>query len=236
MSFFAIMVSSFLVGLSGALMPGPLTTLAIEQASRLGAGAGLAVAVGHSLLELVTVIALALGLGSVLGRPTVAGAVGLVGALVLTWMGWATIRNAPQVASASSRATASAEVALGSGATGGGAVAAGRHPVFRSAGPMARGIVVSLANPYWSLWWATIGTTYLGLWGGTRLSSLAAFYLGHISSDILWIGLLSLGVAKGVRYLSTRAYRGVLVVLGGFLIALAVFCLYSAVRLLGLLR
>ncbi|MBC7337041.1 MAG: hypothetical protein H5U01_12355 [Clostridia bacterium] len=45
-----------------------------------------------------------------------------------------------------------------------------------------------------------------------------------------------MGVAKGVRYLSTRAYRGVLVVLGGFLIALAVFCLYSAVRLLGLLR
>ena len=270
MGLFGIMLSSFLVGLSGALMPGPLTTLTIEQASRLGAGAGLAVALGHSLLELVTVIALALGLGSVLGQPTVAGAVGLVGTLVLAWMGWTTIRSAPTVASAAAgraapaasppagRAAApapagdavAASVPAGDavvGASAAGSLSAGpvaggprgeqgdagrRNRVLLPAGAMARGIVVSLANPYWSLWWATIGTTYLGLWGGSRIASLAAFYLGHISSDILWLGLLSLGVARGVRYLSAGAYRGVLVALGIFLIGLAAFCLYSATRLL----
>jgi threonine/homoserine/homoserine lactone efflux protein len=261
MGLFGIMLSSFLVGLSGALMPGPLTTLTIEQASRLGAGAGLAVALGHSLLELVTVIALALGLGSVLGQPTVAGAVGLVGTLVLAWMGWTTIRSAPAVASATADravpaasapagdavpasvpagdavAAASAPAALSAGAVarcprGGRKEAGRRSQVLLPTAAMARGIVVSLANPYWSLWWATIGTTYLGLWGGSRIASLAAFYLGHISSDILWLGLLSLGVARGVRYLSARAYRGVLVALGVFLIGLAAFCLYSAARLL----
>lgn len=232
MGFFAIMLSSFLVGLSGALMPGPLTTLTIEQASRLGSGAGLAVAAGHSLLELVTVVALALGLGSVLGQPAVAGGVGLVGALVLAWMGWTTIRSAPAVASASVGRAAPLPGEGGGRAEAHLRPAEVRRRAFLPAGAMARGIVVSLANPYWSLWWATIGTTYLGLWGGTRLAGLAAFYLGHISSDILWLGLLSLGVARGVRYLSARAYQGVLVVLGAFLIGLAAFCLYSATRLL----
>lgn len=219
-------------------MPGPLTTLAMEQSSRRGAGAGLAVALGHSLLELVTVIALALGLGQVLGQPAVAGGVGLVGAVVLAWMGWGTVRSAPAVAAASVGLSAKASVT-----TAAPAPPETRQPrrllavpgevMALPAGAMAKGIVVSLANPYWSLWWATIGTTYLGLWGGTRPASLAAFYLGHISSDILWLGLLSLGVARGVRYLSARAYRDVLVVLGVFLIALAVVCLCSAIRLLG---
>ena len=107
-----------------------------------------------------------------------------------------------------------------------------RARVFRSAGPMARGMVVSLANPYWALWWATIGTTYLGLWGGARPVNLAAFYLGHISSDILWLGLLSVGVARGVRYLSGKVYRSTLVCLGAFLMALAAMCLYRALKLL----
>jgi len=232
LGFFAIMVSSFLVGLSGALMPGPLTTLTIERASRLGAGAGMAVAVGHSLLELVTVIALALGLGSVLGQPSVAGAVGLVGGLVLAWMGWTTIRSAPAIASAPARdpttGAALSPVRPAAPAPSGG----GPGKVLLPLRALLGGIVVSLANPYWSLWWATIGTTYLGLWGGTRLTNLAAFYLGHVSSDILWLGLLSVGVARGVRYLSGQVYRGILVGLGAFLIALAAFCLCSALKLL----
>jgi len=54
-------ITSFIVALSGALMPGPLLTLTVGEAARRGFWAGPLIIVGHALLEL----ALAYGGGPV---------------------------------------------------------------------------------------------------------------------------------------------------------------------------
>ena len=237
-----VMGSSFLVGLSGALVPGPLTTLALEQSSRFGAMAGVSVAFGHALLELLLVLALALGLGGLLASPAVAGTVGLVGGMVLVWMGWTTVRNAGLLgekavvlpALSERRDGMEAAVVAGGVAREGydAAAAAGKLPVAAAvARALAGGVVVTFANPYCFIWWATIGTTYMGLLAGTGWASLAAFYVGHIAADISWVALLVVIVARGVRHLGGKAYRAVLTTLGVFLIGLAGFCLYSAGKL-----
>ena len=209
-----LVLSSFLVGLSGALAPGPLTTLAFTESARYGARAGILMALGHSLLELLTVLALAFGLGAWLGSPAVAGSIGLVGTVVLLWLGYLTLRSAR-----------GATLALAVGR-------AGEGGDFRARKPLASGVVVSLANPYWSLWWATIGTTYLAMWSGTRAGGLAAFYAGHVLADISWLTVVSVVAAGGRRLLGDRAYRVILMVLGAFLVALGVYCGVTAVRLL----
>jgi threonine/homoserine/homoserine lactone efflux protein len=58
----AIFTTSFLVSLTGALSPGPLTTLAVREGVRRGFWAGPALAAGHGAIELALVVALALGL------------------------------------------------------------------------------------------------------------------------------------------------------------------------------
>lgn len=57
----AVFGTSFLVGLSGALAPGPLLALDIRESTQRGFWAGPYIATGHSLLELLVVILLAIG-------------------------------------------------------------------------------------------------------------------------------------------------------------------------------
>ena len=68
MALLAIFGGSFLIALSGALMPGPLFTLSVRETLRRGFWVGPLVATGHALIELVLVIALALGLSQFLAE------------------------------------------------------------------------------------------------------------------------------------------------------------------------
>jgi hypothetical protein len=85
MALFTIFFSSFLIALSGAMMPGPLLTATIGEASRRGFPAGPLLVVGHGILELVLVAALLFGLAPYLQQQEVFVAIALSGALILLW-------------------------------------------------------------------------------------------------------------------------------------------------------
>jgi threonine/homoserine/homoserine lactone efflux protein len=129
--------TSFIVALSGALMPGPLLTVTVGEAARRGFWAGPLIIVGHALLELALVILLLVGVGAWLHRPAVLGLVGVLGAGMLGWMGLALMR-----ASRHSRLEFDPQADTG------------LHPILA-------GVLLSLANPYWLLWWVTIGLGYV---------------------------------------------------------------------------
>jgi len=209
----ALFTTSFVVGFSGALMPGPVATVTIAESARQGFRVGPLITLGHALTEVVMVAALALGLSVVLQQPLIAGVIGLGGGLVLLWMGWGLVSSAWRGA-----------ISLRLAASGSG-------PVGRL-GLVPAGIVTSLVNPYWFLWWATVGASYVvfGLQFGWL--GVAAVFVGHILADFSWNCLLSLAVASGRRFLSDRLYRGLLAVCGLFLIVLSVaFVIYGAMML-----
>ena len=85
-SLLEIFVTSFGVGLSGALMPGPVLTVTIAEATRRGFWAGPLIVLGHGIIEFSLFIALVLGLGELLKHNLVFGIVGISGAIVLIWM------------------------------------------------------------------------------------------------------------------------------------------------------
>jgi threonine/homoserine/homoserine lactone efflux protein len=82
-----IFFTSFLVGLSGALMPGPVLVVTVSHATRRGFIAGPLIVLGHALLELALVVGISLGLGQYLVLEPVSGVLGIVGGVVLAWMG-----------------------------------------------------------------------------------------------------------------------------------------------------
>jgi threonine/homoserine/homoserine lactone efflux protein len=239
-----IAVTSFLVGLSGAMMPGPVLTVTIgETAARLkrgdststpaapvsespdgtgrgpggpkgrgplirGALVGPLIVLGHGILEVCLVVGIVLGLGRLLVQNSVLGTIGLLGGAVLVWMAWGMFRGMRDL---------TLETAV--------CASRGRNPVLA-------GILTSLSNPYWIVWWATIGLGYIGISMRLGPSGLVAFYLGHILSDLVWYSAISLSLAAGNRLLTDRVYRGLVAVCASFLLVLGLYFGYAGVRAL----
>jgi threonine/homoserine/homoserine lactone efflux protein len=218
-SVIGIAVTSFIVGLSGAMMPGPVLSVTIEETaarvradagarSRLGAAlAGPLVVLGHGLLEILLVVAVTLGLGRLLTRGPVGGVIGVVGGAVLLWMGWGMLAGLR---------TLRLEGASGRG---------------RRAHPVLAGFLTSLSNPYWALWWATVGLGYIALSLQRGVVGLIVFYLGHILSDLAWYSSVSVTLALG-RVLTDRSYRGLVTACAVFLVGFAIYFGYAGMRLL----
>ena len=190
-----LFISSFIIGLSGAVMPGPVLAVTINHAARRGAKAGPLIVLGHALLEGPLVLALALGLGALIARPGVSGVIGGVGAVILFWLGAGMLRSLPGLR---------LDLEAGPGQAG----------LAGAWGPVKDGALLSLANPYWSLWWATVGLGFMAvaLRAGQGGLGLLAFFLGHISADLVWYLAVAFLVAKGRRFLSQRLYQGVVAV------------------------
>ncbi len=208
----AIFTTSLMVGLSGTLMPGPLLTVTISLSAQKGFWQGPLLILGHASAELAIVLALTAGLSRLLKRRSVAGFIGLVGGAFLLWMGLDIARNAWQGTVSLSLANAKgSEVQMS---------------------PVAAGVLVSVSNPYWVLWWATVGMSYVALALRQGPLGLGSFYTGHILADLGWYSLVAFVIAAGQSLLSQSVYRGILLVCSLFLIALSIYFIYSGFNFL----
>lgn len=225
---FAIFGSAFLVGLSGALMPGPLTTLTVREAMRHGFWAGPVAAGGHALAELVLVIALAFGLSQILDQGPATAAIAIVGGIFLMAMGLRTVVQAPSQ-NLRLEAVGSGE---GLGTDGSLRPGAGRA-LLPVAAPLAlAAVLVSVANPYWVIWWASVGTAYMTESLKHGAAGVVSFYGGHILSDLVWLTLVAGVLASGRRLMGRTLYRAILGLCGLFLLGLGGFFLASGVGLI----
>jgi threonine/homoserine/homoserine lactone efflux protein len=205
MQIILIAFSSFVLALSGALVPGPLFTLTVSESLKSGFRAGPLIILGHAVLELFIVLLLVLQITPFLTGDAVRLGIGLVGGILLVLMGGGLLRDSRR-----------ARISLS-----GGDESRGMHPVLT-------GIVGSVSNPYWAIWWLTIGLGYL--MSSLRLGAggVFAFYTGHIAADLAWYSLISYGVSRGRGIISDRAYRVLLALCGLFLVLFGLWFIKGA--------
>lgn len=196
--------TAFVVGLSGAMPPGSFLTATVARTLKNGPRSAAMMLVGHAVLEAVLLVGFAFGLHQFLARQAVHAAISMVGGAFLLWMGLDLVVS-------SLRGSIRLEVS-------------GTRDSSQ-AGPIVSGAAVSFSNPYWTLWWATVGVK-LAL-DGLSIGPLgvAAFFIGHELADVAWYGLIISAVHAGRRLLSDKAYR---IMIG----ACAVFLVYLGARFL----
>ncbi len=190
----AIAVTSLILGFSGAMMPGPLLTLTISEAARRGMRAGPLLIAGHALLEATLVILLLFGLAELVQRPPVFALIALIGGTMLIWMGYGMVRS---LSGLSLDLSADEQEAVS---------------------PLVAGALVSLANPYFTLWWATVGIGYLTLTIESGWLGGVTFYFFHILADLLWYSFVAMAVSRGRTLLTDKVYRGLIASCALFLI------------------
>ena len=206
---------SFVVGFSGAMMPGPVLTATVSESLKRGFKAGPLIILGHAIVEFLLLAALVLGLRRWLNeetQPLVLGVVGPVGGILMLLMGVqmvATARRAVREVLATESAAA---------------------PSSLSRGPVLAGILLSIAHPYWIIWWATIGLGFATRALEHGLLGLWAFYIGHILSDLAWYSAVSAAVASGRHIAPPAAYRWLIRVCGIMLAAIGLLFLVQGIR------
>jgi threonine/homoserine/homoserine lactone efflux protein len=208
---------AFVLGLSGAVMPGPVLAVTIKGVAKSGFWFGPFLVLGHASLELPVVFGLGFGLGEFLVKRSVLGCISLVGGFVLGLMALGMIKEAR---------TAVLPTANSSRAN----LSGGKLKAVWS------GIATSLFNPFWPLWWATAGLAFIGQANKLAASkglasglSLSSFYVGHILSDLVWYTFVSFMIATGRKLFTNKTYRILIALCAIFLLFLGGFFLYSGV-------
>ena len=179
--FYLFLASVMLISLSGVLMPGPLFAVTLKKAARSKA-AGALIAVGHGIVEfpLMFVIFFILSQFSIPGIVQVA--VGLVGGLLMIFMGVQTFRNRHK--------SEESQVS------------------FKRDSVLA-GIYTTAINAGFILWWLTIGTTLIlnaQLFG---LIGFSVFAGVHWLCDFSWYTVAALVVFKSQRFLNDHVRMGI---------------------------
>ncbi len=198
-----IFCTSFIIALSGAMMPGPLLTATISETSRQGFKAGPLLILGHGILELLLVLALILGLAPFLQRPEVFITTAFVGAIILFWMAVSMLRTLHTLH------------------------IDWEEKSDRSNHLIITGVLLSIANPYWTIWWASIGLGYILFSQKFGILGILFFFAGHILADLTWYAIVSLAVDRGRHFLTDRLYRGIIGICASFLIIFACYFAYT---------
>jgi len=189
------------ISLSGVLAPGAMTAATLAAGMR-NRHAGALVAVGHGVVEFPLMVLIMLGMGAIFATEGVTIAIGLAGGVFMLIMAAGMFGGVPRVT----------ELAAA--------------PIKR--GPIAVGIVLTAANPFFLLWWATIGLRLSA--EAVELGALAfgLFAVIHWTCDLIWLEILTLAAHKGTRVFGPKSQKVVLIVCGAALTGFGIHFIWVA--------
>ncbi len=94
--------------------------------------------------------------------------------------------------------------------------------------PILGGIAVSASNPYWWVWWATIGFAFMIKYNISFSSwNILFFFIGHELGDLIWYLFISIMVHFGKNYINKRIYYAILGACAIFMVGFGIYLLQS---------
>jgi threonine/homoserine/homoserine lactone efflux protein len=215
-----VLAGWFVLSLTGALAPGPLSAAVIQQASKRGRLHGILPMVGHALVELVIITAIILGVNSSVIAPYTDFLMGFGGVIIILF-GLLALRGYRQVSPETT-------VEMKQEVTAASALEA-----------TTQGALVSIFSPYFILWWIAAGFTAINYllenvqWSvGAVLIAGILIYFTHISTDFIFGAFLSIGTTYGSEKAKVDSKVGRLnlinIGIGIFQIALGIFFILLA--------
>jgi threonine/homoserine/homoserine lactone efflux protein len=187
---FAVVV--IVISVSGVMSPGPLFTANVAYGIKGGVKTGLKMAYGHTVVELPLVILLGVGAISLETIPQFRETIALLGAISLFAFAGIQIRAVVK------KPTTAFE---------------GKY------GPFLAGIILSALNPFFLIWWFTIGFKLIS--DALVIASFAGIgimFVFHIWMDYAWLCTVSFLSSKGKKILSNKNYNMFMIALSGILI------------------
>ena len=181
-NFYVFLASVMLISLSGVLMPGPLFAVTIEKAAKSKA-AGLLISLGHGVVEFPLMFIIYFWLSNFAVPRIVTIAIGLIGGLVMMFMGIQTFRNRKMV----------------------------QNRYFHSKkDTLAAGIWTTAANAGFILWWLTIGTALILNAQQFGFVGFSVFAVIHWLCDFAVYSIVAFAVFKSRPFWNEKVHGAIL--------------------------
>ncbi|MFQ5497847.1 MAG: LysE family transporter [Nitrosopumilus sp.] len=180
--FFEFALLVIIVSASGVMAPGPLFAANVTYGLREGTKSGVKMAVGHTMVELPLVILLGIGVVSLEIFPEFRTLISIFGGITLFIFAGIQIKTTFERKEVSKTKP--------------------RH------GPLITGILLSVLNPFFIIWWLTIGFKLISdamlIW---TFGGILIVFILHIWMDFVWLGSVSFLASKSSKILPNRNYK-----------------------------
>ena len=217
MGVFEILAAWFVLSLTGALAPGPLSAAVIMQSNKHGRLHGILPMVGHAIVEVGIIAIIIVSVQSLTLTPLMIDLLVGFGGIVIILFGFLALREYRHKEEVEKREDTKATASSVLEAT-------------------TQGIVVSILSPYFLLWWFSIGLSNVTLLVGTLQVGVGTVFLAglliyftHVSTDFLFGGVLTLGTDVATKKAKigdinwVSVFIGVVqIVLGAWFVLLAI--------------
>jgi len=169
-----ILSSVIVISFSGVMMPGPMFAVVLAKSYK-SPWAGTLMALGHAVIEVPLILLIYFGFARFFENSLVQLVLSVAGGSMIIWMGISLFRTRRKLAHGEKDLPVNAFTA---------------------------GIMMTGLNPFFLMWWATIGSMLIMKFLGFGTSGLIIFIIAHWLCDLVWLSFVSVTVYK------TRALWG----------------------------
>jgi len=197
-----ILLSVVVISFSGVMMPGPMfaVTLAKSYKSPL---AGAQISLGHAVIEVPLILLIYFGFAQFFENSVVQLVLSILGGGMILWLGISMFRARAKVAQGGKDLPCNAFTA---------------------------GILTSGLNPFFLVWWATIGSMLIMRFLDFGTTGLIVFIVVHWLCDLLWLSFISSLVYRTKSLWGRKFQEGLFIACSLLLVGFGGWFLISGIR------
>jgi threonine/homoserine/homoserine lactone efflux protein len=220
------LILGFTIGISAALIPGPMMFATIGATLKKGWRVGPSVFIGHALVELAVFVLILRGASSVI-ESTFISFLAKVGGSIMLLFGLAMIKSAKEV-TRNDRSISVCNLNFSSNSVPIGVINSTPSPFLSKPGiitsalshfssPLAAGIITSALDPLFIIWWVTAGSIIIFQEYTIGMLAIVSFIIGHWIADLGFLVAVSTSFSRGDKIISQRTHKIVIYFCGGFM-------------------
>lgn len=201
---FPILMSAILISFSGAAMPGPMFAVTLAKSYKTP-WAGVLVSLGHAVIEVPIILLIYFGFATFFENELFQIVLSIVGGAMIIWMGIAMFRARTKV------------------------VRQGKDVSYSA---FKAGIITTGLNPFFLVWWATVGSLLVMRFLEFGVGGLIVFMICHWLVDLVWLSFVSVLVYRTHRLWGVRLKEWVFIACSLLLIGFGGWFIVSGIQMI----
>ena len=198
-----ILLSVAVISFSGVMMPGPMLAVTLAKSYK-SPWTGTWLSIGHAVIEVPLILLIYFGFAQFFQITVVRLALSVAGSGMIVWLGVSMFRARSEVARK------------------------GKDLPYNA---FTAGILTSVFNPFFLLWWATIGSMLIMRILEFGAMGLIVFTLVHWLCDLVWLTLVSNVIYRTHAFWNQRVQEWLFIACSLLLVGFGIWFLVSGIRL-----